>query len=67
MCLSKLVEENLRYVGAPNYSEKDQKAAKAELAKRLDGRVYETLLPQDAKPDLDTNKDIMEKFRNNKI
>lgn len=161
MCLSKLVEENLRYVGAPEYSEKDQEEAKAiqrtmgveetgysgeiletvlgsqpvtdsseyswyapiaflnvalapsadagwhswtsakfagsevgkrvletvgktlalvgydvltkpeiiieakaELAKRLDGKVYETLLPQDAKPDLDTNKDIMEKFRN---
>lgn len=160
MCLDRVVEENLRYVGAPHYSEEDQKAAKAiqramgaeetgytgeiletvpgsqpvtdsseyswhaplaflnvaiapsedagwhswttckfagsevgkralettgkvlacvgcdlltkpdllaeakaELKSRLNGKVYETLLPRDAKPDLDTNKDIMEKFR----
>ena len=37
--------------------------AKAELKERLGGRVYETLLPADAVPDLETNKDIMEKFR----
>lgn len=37
--------------------------AQAELKERLDGKVYETLLPDDARPDPDTNKDIMEKFK----
>lgn len=37
--------------------------AKEELQKRLDGKTYKTLLPEDASPDLATNKDIMEKFR----
>lgn len=37
--------------------------AKAELQNRLEGRVYKTLLPEDAVPDLDTNKDVMEKYR----
>lgn len=39
--------------------------AKAELKERLGGQVYETLLPDDAEPDLETNKDIMEKFKKN--
>lgn len=37
--------------------------AKAELKERLGGKVYETLLPDDAKPDLSINKDIMDKFK----
>ncbi len=37
--------------------------AKKELETRLGNRKYKTLLPEDAKPDLDTNKDIMEKFK----
>lgn len=38
--------------------------AKEELAERLDGRKYETLLPKESEPDLNTNKDIMDKFKN---
>ena len=37
--------------------------AKKELLERLDGKTYETLLPEDAVPDLTTNKDIMDKFK----
>lgn len=39
------------------------KNAQAELNERLNGKVYKTLLPKDARPDLETNKDIMDKFR----
>ncbi len=39
------------------------KEAKAEWKGRLHGRVYQTLLPEEAKPDLTTNKDLMEKFK----
>ncbi len=37
--------------------------AKEELKGRLKGRVYETLLSIDAKPDLMINRDAMEKYR----
>lgn len=37
--------------------------AKAELKERLGGRTYQTLLPENAQPDLMTNKDIMDKFK----
>lgn len=36
---------------------------RVELKERLEGRIYKTLLPEDAKPDLTTNKDIMDKFK----
>lgn len=39
------------------------KEAKAELEERLAGRTYKTLLPEGAQPDLLTNRDIMDKFR----
>lgn len=39
--------------------------AKTELKERLNGQSYETLLPEEAEPDLETNKDIMEKFKKN--
>ena len=37
--------------------------AQAELKERLDGKTYESLIPSESKPDLDTNRDIMDKFR----
>lgn len=37
--------------------------AKGELNQRLGGQTYKTLLPDDAKPDLQINKDAMDKFR----
>ena len=37
--------------------------ATEELKERLGGRVYKSLLPENAAPDLNTNKDTMEKFR----
>lgn len=40
--------------------------AKAELKERLGGRTYKTLLPDDAMPDLTTNQDMMEKFKQEK-
>lgn len=39
------------------------KQAKEELADRLGGKTYETLLPPEARPDLSTNRDVMDKFR----
>lgn len=39
------------------------KRAKAEHNERLNGKAYKSLLPENAKPDLTTNRDIMEKFR----
>lgn len=39
------------------------KRAQHELSERLGGKEYETLLPEGAVPDLDTNRDIMEKFK----
>lgn len=39
------------------------KEAQEELKLRLKGKTYKTLLSKDARPDLETNKDIMEKFR----
>ncbi|MBQ9015462.1 MAG: amidohydrolase [Firmicutes bacterium] len=38
-------------------------AAQAEWRERMDGRVYECLLPADQEPPLDLNRDIMEKYR----
>ncbi len=37
--------------------------AKSELKERLNGRTYQSLLPEGSQPDLNTNKDMMEKFR----
>lgn len=37
--------------------------AKAELKKRLNGATYKTLIPEGCVPDLETNKDIMDKFK----
>ena len=37
--------------------------AKAELKERLCGKPYQSLLPENAKPDLTTNKAVMERFR----
>ena len=39
------------------------KESKAEFRSRLNGRTYQSLLPEGAVPDLTTNKDIMNKFR----
>lgn len=39
------------------------KEAKKELETRLEGKTYKTLLPEDARPDLATNRDMMDKFR----
>jgi aminobenzoyl-glutamate utilization protein B len=38
--------------------------AKAELKERLTGKVYQCLLPDDAKPPVNLNADIMAKYRN---
>lgn len=37
--------------------------AQEENGERLGGRAYESMLPDDCVPDLNTNKDIMDKFR----
>ena len=37
--------------------------AQAENRERLGGQTYESMIPEGIEPDLDTNKDIMEKFR----
>lgn len=37
--------------------------AQAELKDRLGGKTYESLIPAESRPDLDTNRDIMDKFR----
>ena len=37
--------------------------AKAELKKRLGGKTYQSLLPENSKPDLTTNQTVMERFR----
>ena len=38
-------------------------AAQAENLERLGGQVYESMIPDGVEPDLETNKDLMEKFR----
>lgn len=38
-------------------------AAQAEWKERMDGRVYECLLPADQQPPLELNRDVMEKYR----
>lgn len=37
--------------------------AKQELREKLGGRKYESLIPEGTEPDLETNRDIMEKFK----
>lgn len=37
--------------------------AQKEFRERLNGRVYETLIPEDCELDLNTNKEMMDKFR----
>lgn len=37
-------------------------AAQAENLERLGGQVYESMIPDGVEPDLETNKDLMEKF-----
>lgn len=37
--------------------------AKAELKERLGGKTYQSLLPENSKPDLTTNQTVMERFR----
>jgi aminobenzoyl-glutamate utilization protein B len=37
--------------------------AREEHAKRLNGRVYECLVPADIQPPVDANREIMEKYR----
>ena len=38
-------------------------AAQAENLERLGGQVYESMIPDGVEPDLETNKDLMEKIR----
>ncbi|MFR4019163.1 MAG: hypothetical protein ACLT01_08070, partial [Clostridia bacterium] len=39
------------------------KKAQEENLQRLGGQTYESMIPEGVEPDLDTNRDIMEKFR----